>query len=125
MFFYVMWSDSASSVLEARLKEISLQLDESLRDLSDEALLAAVIEVISRGAQRSYFKQTTVSDNVQRQVAEINAHCKKPWSCQHLLSGFMCATAPEWTEDTPVLSNEDVMLIWGHMNFLLKRRSKQ
>lgn len=44
IFFYVMWSDTASEILMNRMKEIALRLDIEYKDMNDADLLREVLD---------------------------------------------------------------------------------
>jgi hypothetical protein len=121
LFFYVMWGDTAETKLQMRLKEIELNLDESLRDLSEDELYDKVISLIQANCQRSYFQLTQLTPWVVDEIKRVNSMCAKPWTYEHLQPAFYSAKAPEFDkETTKVMSSDDLLLMWGHFNFLIK-----
>ena len=125
LFFYVMWGDTADTKLQMRLKEIEMNLDDELRHLSEAELYDKVIKLIQDSSSRTYFKKAELAPWVITEMQKINTQCLKPWQWQHLEKGFYCAQAPEFdNETTKVLSEDEMMLMWGHFNFLIKAVTK-
>ena len=125
LFFYAMWGDTADTKLQMRLKEIELNLDDELRDLSEDELYDRVIKLIQDSSNRTYFEKAELKQWVVDEMTRVNKLCTKPWQWKHLEKGFYCAQAPEFDKDTTkVLSSDEMMLMWGHFNHLIKTVTK-
>jgi hypothetical protein len=125
LFMYTMWGDTAETKLQMRLKEIEMNLDEELRNLSEEDLYDKVISLIQASCHRSYFQLTHLQPWVAGEMMRVNAMCARPWQWQHLEKGFYSAKAPDFDNETTKVLTKDDLLLWAHFNFLIKAVAKQ
>ena len=125
--WFVVWSDTPSSVLERRMQEITLKLSEETRDLSHDELEQLVIKRVNQTSARIFFEKKYMPADSLQKVKDLNAQdCGRKWEYEHLLEGFWSATAPEFVKDvTPYYDNDDAITMWGYSRMLLmKEQSK-
>ena len=75
-------------------------------------MTCAVQEHVNKFSSRNYFKNTPLSPWVRRELDDLNKKSHRKWKYDHVLSGFLSASAPEYVEgETPVLGDIDVFRI--------------
>ena len=124
--WFVVWADTASAVLERRMQEITLKLDEDTRNLSDAEFEQFVINQVNRTSARIFFEKKYMPADSLEQVKALNAQgCKRKWEYEHLLEGFWAGTAPEFVKDvTPYYDNDDAITMWGYTRMLLMKEQQ-
>jgi hypothetical protein len=113
-FFFVIWASTAPSILENRLKEISLQLVDETKDMSYNELMQHVVSKVNHSCKRVYFERTEFSQKNRITINQVNSSKwgdKRKWRYNHLLAdGFLRGKAPEFIKGvTPVMNNDDAI----------------
>jgi hypothetical protein len=113
-FFFVIWASTAQSILENRLKEISLQLVDETKDMSYNELMQHVVSKVNHSCKRVYFERTEFSQKNRITINQVNSSKwgdKRKWRYNHLLAdGFLRGKAPEFIKGvTPVMNNDDAI----------------
>jgi hypothetical protein len=109
------WPDTATTVLQDRIKMITMGLAEEIAEVPREARLQYVIDLLNTKRVPGYFKHYPLTIDVK---VKIDALTKK-FSYDHILDGFYGFFFSE-LETTPPLKQEDVMRMWGHSTYLVK-----
>ena len=71
--WFVVWSDTPSSVLERRMQEITLKLSEETRDLSHDELEQLVIKQVNQTSARIFFEKKYMPADSLQKVKDLNA----------------------------------------------------
>ena len=123
--WFVLWSDTPSSVLERRMQEIGLKLQDETRDMSIEELNQLVIKKVDATSARIYFQKKFMTEENIALIKEWNENaCGRKWEYEHLLAGFWAATAPDYVEGvTPYYTNDDAITMWGYSRLLVMKQA--
>ena len=123
--WFVLWADTPSSVLERRMQEIGLKLQEETRDMTTAELDQLVIKKVHETSARIYFQKKFMTEANIAQLKFWNEEdCGRKWEYEHLLAGFWAATAPYYVEGvTPYYDNDDAITMWGYSRLLIMKQA--
>ena len=130
------WSDTRTQALTNRMKELNIMRSNSV--LKDE-IMTSVAETgrmlagqpqaelyerikeyaVSRAMAKSYFTDMQLSEHVKWSIDNANSTSREKYSYEHLLQGFRGARFA-WTQDTQVLSQEEVAKMWATIKMAVK-----
>ena len=124
-YWYVQWTDTATSIMEARLKEISLQLVADTRGMTHGELHEHCVQQINQNAMRTHFDRHRVPESTLLKVNRRNSGADgdaRKFRYNHLLEGFWAAKGPQFIRDgpvkTPVLTTDEFITNFAYTKTL-------
>jgi hypothetical protein len=135
-FIPFQWSDTRTQALTNRMKELNIMRSDSV--MKDEIMtsvaetgrmLAGQSQVelyerikefaVARAMAKSYFTDMQLSEHALWSIDNANKSSREHYSYAHLLQGFRGARFA-WTQDTQVLSQEEVAKMWATIKMAVK-----
>jgi ribosomal protein L22 len=105
--------------LEGRLKELAAKVTDTVSGMTPDEKLTYIKRYVQEKSARVYFRETQLTQWAVEECERLNRTSARKWQYEHLTRGFMSAVAPPYVKDvTPVLDNDDALLMWAHARML-------
>lgn len=121
--WFVIWADTPESVLQRRMQEINLKLEEETRNMSSKELAELVHDKVNATSARIFFGQKCMPKTSITEIERLNTETNRKWEYKHLLKGFLGACAPPYIKgQTPYYDNDDAITMWGYSRHLVQKQ---
>ena len=122
-FHLMMWPDTSTQVLMNRLKSINLELKQKVDGLSTDKALEVVKQEVNKLCHRSYFQDMHLTQEIKDTVAWLNSTSNTKWKYDRIEDGFK-GVKYAYNDAHPVLSQDDVIRMFGYTKFVLEQANK-